>query len=399
MDQKTIMKIASVVVAIILLLSFSGKIVEEVDAGEIVVIQSVLGNLKVVTTPGPAAQWFGTATHYKKSFLMSFSKDSSEGEIHDQSIKVRFNDGGHANISGSVRIDMPLDEANILSLHTKYGSQEAIENSLVKQIITKSVYMTGPMMSSKESYAEKRNDLISFVEDQAIRGVYKTTVENIKIKDPMDTTVERTVGIVKIRMDEKGNPLRQEESPITQFNLKLYNLSINSVDYDNMVEKQIQTQQQATMQVQTAIAQAKQAEQQAYTAAKQGEAKAAEAKWAQEAIKASAVTEAEKIRDVAKLTADAEEQNKRANILKGQGEAEYKRLVTQANNNIELRINAWKEVNLAYAGAMENSNWVPTYVSGGGYGGGSSNTAGMQLIDLMLAKTAKDLDLNMSLKK
>lgn len=377
---------------IVLLAAFSGSFLENVPADEVVVIQTPAGGLKVVTTPGPTLQWGGTATHYKKSWLMSFSKDSSEGEVIDQSIKVRFNDGGHANLSGSVRIDLPTSEQEILALHIKFGSQKSIENSLIKQVIVKSVYMTGPMMSSKEASAEKRNDLLSFIEDQAINGVYKTVVVNTRVKDPMDTTIERTIGVVQIQRDEKKNALRQEASSITQFGLHLYNLSINSIDYDQMVERQIQTQQAAVMSVQTAIANAKKAEQDAYTTAKQGEAKAAEAKWAQEAIKAAAVTEAEKIRDVAKLTADAEEQNKRANILKGQGQAEYKRLVTQANNNLELKLDAWVKVNTAYANAMSESNWVPTYVSGGGYGSTSGYSGGAaDLINMMMVKTAKDL--------
>jgi len=389
---KNSFKVYGILGVLVLLLAFSGKIVENVPADEVVVIQNPLGGLKVITTAGPAGQWGGSATHYKKSWLMSFSKDVIDGDTVDQSIKVRFNDGGHANLSGSVRVDLPTSEQEILALHIKFGSQTAIENSLIKQVITKSVYMTGPMMSSKEASAEKRNDLLSFIEDQAIGGVYKTIVVNTRVKDPMDTTIERTVGVVQIKKDEKGNALRQEASAITQFGLRLYNLSINSIDYDNMVERQIQTQQQAVMSVQTAIANAKKAEQDAYTTAKQGEAKAAEAKWTQEAIKAAAVTEAEKIRDVAKLTADAEEQNKRANILKGQGEAEYKRLVTQANNNLEARLEAWVEVNKAYATAMSQSNWVPTYVSGGGYGSTSGYSGGAaDLINMMMVKTAKDL--------
>jgi hypothetical protein len=397
MPQKTIMKIAGFVLAIVLLFTFSGKFVEEVDAGDIVVVQSIFGTLKVVTTPGPTWQGWGTVTHYKKSFQMFFSKFAKDGDTTDQSIKVRFNDGGHANLSGSVRIDMPLSEKEILALHTKYGSQIAIENQLVGQVITKSVYMTGPMMSSKESYAEKRNDLISFVEDQAIHGVYRTIVENIKQKDPMDTSVERTVAIVRIRLDDKGNALRQEASPIEQFNLHLYNLAINSVDYDEIVENQIKQQQQATMQVQTAIAKAKEAQQNAYTAEQEGMATAAKAKWAKEAEKAAAVTEAQKIKEVAKLTADAEVENKRGNILKGEGEAEYKRLVTQANNNVELRIDATKEVLIHAFDAMASSNWVPTYYwAGNGGGPANAQSGAMDLINLMTSRVATQFGTEMS---
>src|ERR1035437_6020866 len=71
----------------------------------------------------------------------------------------------------------------MIQIHSLFGSQEAIENMLITPIITKSIYMTGPSLSSKESSAEKRNYLLSYVEDQAAEGVYKT-----KIKE--DTTID-----------------------------------------------------------------------------------------------------------------------------------------------------------------------------------------------------------------
>lgn len=395
LTTKTIKKYAIGIlaaIALIWLLFHIGKMYENVEAGEIVVIQDpVDGELHVYKQPGLYYQNFGKATHYKKSYQYWFSKTKEDGDSVDHSIKVRFNDGGHANLGGSVRIDMPSDDAQIISLHTKYGSQDAIENNLIGQTIQKAVYMTGPMMSSAESYAAKRNDLISYVEDQAINGVYKTIVVGARIKDPIDTAVEKTISIVQIKLGDHGEPMRQEVSPILSVGIKLYNLSINSIDYDPIVEAQIATQQKATMSVQTAIATAKKAEQDAFTVEQQGKANAATAKWDQEAIKAKLVTEAEQKRDVAKLEADAEEQNKRANILKGQGEAEYKKLVTQANNNVELRLKAWTEVNLAYAAAMANSWWVPQFQTGAAGSQGAPN----ELINLMMSNTAKQLSLDM----
>ena len=60
--------------------------------------------------------------------------------------------------------------------------------------------------------------------------------------------------------------------------------------YEETVEAQIRQQQSITMDVQTAIADAKKAEQRAITVEQQGRANAAEAKWAQEQIKATQVT-------------------------------------------------------------------------------------------------------------
>lgn len=304
-SKKTL--IFGVGVLFIIFILFSGKIIENVDNSEIVIIQSVFtGKVSIYTTPGPVIQGFGIATHYKKSNQFWFSNKLEDGKGkgdrgEDQSIKIRFNDGGHGQISGSVRWYMPADDKAILKLHTDFGSQLAVEQQLIRQVVTKAVYMTGPLMSSKESSAEKRNDLLSYIEDQSINGVYRTKQEDIKVHDDLMNT-DKTITVVKI-VEKNNMPLRQEISAIKSYNISLQGLALNAIDYDEEVEKQIKVQQQAYMQVQTAIANSKKAEQDAITTELQGKAAAAKAKWEQEVLKAQAVTQAEQEKEVATLAA------------------------------------------------------------------------------------------------
>jgi len=241
LNSRRILMIGFGILALILIL-FSGKMVENVDNSEIVIIQSAFsGKITIYTTPGPVFQGFGAATHYKKSYQFWFSSKKDEGKNtvnEDQSIKIRFNDGGHGQISGSVRWYMPTDDKATLKLHTDFGSQEAVEQQLIRQVVTKAVYMTGPLMSSKESSAEKRNDLLSFIEDQSINGVYRTRQEDIKVHDDLMNT-DKTVTVVKIVQDSKGLPMRQEVSSVKVYGVNLQGLALNSIDYDAEVENQI----------------------------------------------------------------------------------------------------------------------------------------------------------------
>jgi uncharacterized membrane protein YqiK len=172
---------------------------------------------------------------------------------------------------------------------------------------------------------------------------------------------------------------------------------VNNLDYDDRVEKQIEQQQAAIMQVQTAIAQAKQAEQAAITAAKNGEAEAAKAKWEQEVVKARAVTEAQQKLEVAQLDAKAAEQFKTAETLRGEGEAARRRLVMQADGALEKKLQAWIDVNHAYADAIKEhqGSWVPQVSMGGQSSNGGTNAG--ELINLFTAKTARDLSLSLDL--
>lgn len=353
----------------------------------------------VYTSPGLVSQNFGHVTHYKKSFQLWFSIKTEEGDTTDQSIKVRFNDGGHGAISGSVRVDLPTSREEVLSFHTKFGSQEAIEKELIRTVIEKSVYMSGPLMSSKQAYAETRNDLISYIEDQAKFGVYKTTQRDTKGKD-MITGVDKTVTIVEIQKDSQGNVLRQEKSPILDYRVKLYNLSISEIKFDPMVEKQIADQQQAIMQVQTAIAKAKEAEQRALTAEKDGEAAATKAKWDQEAIKATQVTKAEMDRDVQVLKVKTAEAYKREQQLLGEGDGAYKAAVLKADGALSEKLVTYEKVMTAFAENMGNTKWVPEMVFGASGSGPNDKTNGANafqyLMQMMSVKTANDLRLDLT---
>jgi hypothetical protein len=169
------------------------------------------------------------------------------------------------------------------------------------------------------------------------------------------------------------------------------------LDYDSVVKQQIVDRQKSTTAVQLAIAQALKAEQDAITAEKNGMATAAEARWKQETVKAQKVTEAEQRRDVAKLAKDEAEFYKAQQILIGQGDAERKRLVMAADGALDPKLKAYIEVNSMYAKAIGDyqGNWVPTVVMGDKQGG--NGTGAQALIDMLSAKTAKELSLDMSL--
>lgn len=359
------------------------QIVEVNNANQILVVQSpISGKLTWYVTAGVKWQGFGKVTRYPKR------------EIYEFKTQVRFNDGGHGTMDGSVSYELPIDPTNLSNIHSKFGSIQALENQLVATVVNKAIYMTGPLMSSKESYAEKRNYLIQYVEDQIQNGVYRTISKEAKTIDQM-TGAEKTVTVVDIIM-KNGVPERQEDAAMAIFGIKTFNFAINNLPYDGTIEKQIQSQQQITMDVQTSIADAKKAEQNAITVAKQGEANAAKSKWEQEVVKAREVTLAEQQKEVAKLNKEAAEFKKQEQILLGQGDAERKKLIMSADGALDKKLDAYKEVNANYAKAISEykGNWVPSVIMGENSKGANGAT---DLINMLNAKTAMDLGINMGM--
>lgn len=380
------------------------KLMTTVAADEIVVKQDLLdGTLRVWDTPGVHFQNFGSIKRYKKSSQYWFSAKEDEGKKTDDAIRVRYNDGAHSNISGSLRFNLPSDHQKMIKLHSTYGSMEAIEHELIKQVVNKSVYMTGPLMSSRESYAERRADLINFISDQVLNGVYRTQRKQVKVIDPISGQ-EKTTDFMEPKLGPGPNGIeREEESPIQQFGLTVYNITINGIEYDNQVEDQIKQQQQAIMAVQQAMVNAKKAEQDAITTEQQGKAEAAKAKWAQEVEKATAVTAAEKEKAVAITQAQKEKEvaalaletaklEAQKTTTSAKADADAKRLAMQANNQLELRLDVYKEVAIEQAKAIGAQRQVPDIQMGGGYSGGVNST--QQLMEVLAAKTARDLNVS-----
>ena len=397
-----IVKLAAVLAVVVIAGVAAPECMETVAAGDIVVKSGFFnGELAVWNQPGVYAQNFGRLTTYQKSFQASFvaPPDGSPAGTQDDSIKVQFNDGAVGHMSVTLRVNMPLAADDIVKLHTTYRSQEAIMNDLVEKQVAKAVYMTGSLISSKESYAERKNDLLQYIEDQLANGVYKTETEEKTVNDPLSGT--KVVTVVRVSKDPKtGIPLRQEPSTISAFGLKTFGLTV-AIHYDDIVTQQIKQQQEAAGNVQTSMAKAKEAEQDAFTAQKQGEATAAKSKWAQEAINATeiakaeknkqvAVNQAEQARDVAKLGQEAAGYEKQKQILLGEGEGARKKAAMMANGALEEKLAAWVEVNKSYAEALAAHQIVPNVQFSGGSGSGGGAT---DLVQLLTAKTAHDIGL------
>lgn len=394
--------IAALIVGVLTIIAIP-NCVEWLDAKHVMVVQYPTGTMVAFTEPGPKAQWFGTVTKYERRAEYKFG-----GKNNYEPLRIRFNDGGHADMIGAISWEIPTSADALLKLQREFASQEAVEQQLVARALGNAVYFTGPLMSSTESSGERRAEMLQYIDDQARRGIFQTLTRTERKVDPL-TKSEQSVNVVDIVREKDGTAKRNQISNLSQYGVNLLQLAVNEIKYDGIVEKQIAERQNAITQVQIALANARKAEQDALTIAKQGEAKAATAKWEQETIKARevtkaeqeksvAITQAEKSRDVAKLEKDAAEFTKQREILLGQGESERRRLVMSADGALEKKLEALVTINAAYATAIKDykGNWVPQTVMGGASG---AQNGGMALVDLLTAKTARDLQLDMAVKK
>ena len=410
-----------IVLFLVLGLICSPYLVDTVEKGTYQVKQAALtGKMSAKMTPGIWPQLFGDIDPWPKAetFFFTADKDTEEDSSTDLSIVVRFNDGSTANISGTCRVVMPVTEKEAIELTTVRGHKtyKDVEQKLILPTVRNVLRSTANLMTARESYNEKRLDYISWAKDQIENGVYKTQEEVKEVEDLV--TGEKTWKAVKvIRKDEAGN-FMYEDNPLAGTGIKLDNFEIKNFDYEDKVKQQIAKQQTARMNVETAKAEAEEARQNELKAIAEGKKNVAVAKYEKEEEKIRAVVDAEKDKQTAVIAAqkkvevaaqaklEAEQYKlqqaeiKQANILEGEGLAEKKRLILEADGALQQKLDAYVQVNQYYADAIKNytGNWVPTTILGGG-GEGQYNNGSQALIDMLTVKTAKDLALDTQIKK
>jgi len=365
-----------------------GKFGEDVKNEQIVVNQYPFsGEMSYWTSPGWKWQWFGRTTTYYKTQQFWFGGKDLDGESHGSPIKVIFNDASIGYIYGSLRVELPTDVEHLQRIQTAYNGMERVMNDLVAQNVVKVIYASGPLMSAFESYAEKKNDMVAYITDQLTNGIYKTTVSEDVIVDAL-TGEEKKIKVASLVPDENapGGWKRSEKSPFTAYGVKIDQVSISEITYDDKVNQQIQTQQQANMSIQTKKAEALAAQQDAIKAEAEGKAAAAKAKWEQEKVKATEVTKAEQEREVARLAAEKAEFDKKRIIAEGEAEAAANRAKVAAGLTPQERAEWDYKTRVGVAEALSKIE-LPRVIMAGGSGSGSGNTA----MDAMGLKMMTDL--------
>ena len=204
------------------------------------------------------------------------------------------------------------------------------------------------------------------------------------------------------------------KSDLTIYGVTLQGSQITNWDFEAKTLAQISKKREATMAIITSRAAAERAKQDAITAEEMGKANVMTAKYEKEVEKERAIVDAERAKQVAEIKAqqlvevarqgrlEAEQhklaaaETKQKDILLGQGEAERKRLVMNADGALQQKLETYKEVNFAYAQAIAQQKWVPEVQMGAGEGTNGSAAEG--ILNMFQVKTAKDLVLDMSMK-
>ncbi len=384
------------------------------NAGHRTVVQYPTGTLYVKFTPGIYPQWFGTTEIYNDVITFDFDKSAAEvdSSIDQKGISVRYQDGGTGTVYGKARFSLPSDEQTMLHLHKAFRSNRGVSQKLIKSVTEEGMNLTAGLMSSEEAYAEKRSIYTQWSSQQISKGKFQTKLEKISTLDESSgKTITKNIPVISFGKD--GLPIHLN-SDLADYGIDVNGFQITDWDFEPKTLQQIATKREATMAIITAIANAERAKQDAITSEEQGKANVMTTKYEKEVIKEQAVVDAQRKKEVAMIAAEqnvevarqqkleaeqkklAAAEYKQEQILRGEGDGAYKRLVMEADGALAQKLATYERVMNRYAEAIEKQKWVPEIQMGTSSNGGNS---AMTLIEMMGIKAAKDLALDMKIKK
>ena len=159
------------------------------------------------------------------------------------------------------RVTLPKTEKEAVALTVEHGYRtwDEILYKLIQPQVRKALILSANQMSARESYSARRSDFIFLTADQLASGLFAYDEVEKEVEDPVTGKhVRRLVKVVK--KDKDGVPIRGEH-PFKNLGIVVDNFEVRGFHYSEKVREQIGKQQQAYMDIQTAIANAQKAEQ------------------------------------------------------------------------------------------------------------------------------------------
>ena len=301
MKVKSIIIIIAAVIIGTVFLSLAGSLVEKNNDGNFQIKQAwISGTMSTRFNAGTYGQLLGTIYTYKNVATVGFGDQKGEGSADIAAIPVIFNDGSKASISGLVRVRLPLNSKEALALKKEFaGGFEHFIRAGIVPIVQNAVKLSANLRSAQDAYTT----IALFqqaVEDQLKNGIYVTKSDVIKVvRSTGDIERMKVTVVVK---DKDGIPIRQGNR-LTELGCEITSCMIDIPTFDAKVEESIASRKDEAMKTELAKQKALRAKQDTITAEEEGKASIAVAKAAEEVLKITAVTKAEKELDVERLAA------------------------------------------------------------------------------------------------
>jgi hypothetical protein len=411
-NTKKVLSLSVMVIVIGVVVALLGGAVGKVDSPEYKVKQSIVsGELSAKMNPGVYMKNYGKIYDFPKVESVYFGAE----ERVTEGISVIFSDNSRCTVSGSVRIAMPISEDQAIAIVAKHSNRSFadFESKNIRPQIRSSLITAASLMPASEGKL-RMADLANMAQDQLNNGTYLMETQYEKsMLEGEERQIKKT-----IKVDTNGNFMRYLDNiPMKDFGVNATNFVISDIKCDDQIEAQIQAIRDNRLMQENEESRMALAEQRMLTALKEGDARIAQIQKEEEALSQKLIVEADRNKQIAIKEAEmgvevarlnvAEEETRlkaadiQAQIVRVQADAEAyaKAKAVSADNNLQVKLTTYQNTVTAIAEALSKVKFSEVYISGSGDAAGSSQAQEyMNFMNLLSAKVAKDMSVDLTVK-
>jgi len=376
------------------------------DLGYREVVETPTGQKYVIFSNGLYWKIPGSkVTTYPNVITISHRGSDTGSTVNGTQILIRFNDATEAYAQTVVRFLLPDKEADMIILHSEYVNKEYLALKGLQPYTIECVKNSAQLMDSEQHYSGGRAQLSQFFQDQLQDGLYLLDVEEIVTRDSMTNEVKR-IYTSNIRLAPNGDKVRKS-SDLTRFGISIASATIENVDYESQVDEKLKKKIEASTREAVSKQNLVTAQQEAMTAEAEGRRRLVEIEYEELQRQTQAVVQAETqvklaLQDKEKQQIAMEAAKLEAQKIKELADAESyaKQKMMAADGALEKKLHTYEEVQRMWATAFQNYQGalVPTFQNSGGAANGKGN-AGIDFMQIMGAKAAMDLNMDLQVKK
>jgi len=373
------------------------------DLGYREVVETPAGRKYVIYNNGVYVKMPGSkVTTYPNVVTISNRGNETGSTVDGRLIPIRFNDATKAEAQTVVRFRLPDLEKDMMRLHSEYINKEYLAMKGLQPYTIECLKNSAQLMDSEQHYSGGRAQLSQFFQDQLEVGLFILDTKETFTRDTVTGETKR-IYESKIRVDENGEKVRKK-SDLNIFGISVASATIEQVDYEAQVDAKLTKKIEASTRESVSKQNLVTAQQEAMTAEAEGRRRLVEIEYEEKQNQTQQLVQAETqvrlaLKDKEKQKIALDGARLEAQKIKALAEAEAfaKQKVMQADGALEKKLAAYKEVQEVWAKAFENykGDLVPQFVTGSPNGG---SNGGLDFMQLMSAKAAKDLSLELGVK-
>lgn len=410
------------------------------QAGYSTHIQTAFGTEDARLTTGWYFAGWGVTTTYPHYITVAHTASvDAQGTSVSAPYTVRMADNWNGTVTQTTRFEIPRSKDSFIKMHQTFRGAESLVSRALRPAVVASLDSTANLFSMEEYYAGgKRDQFKTEYRDAISKGRARVRqVATVRVgggivdgnaapsdqAEAQDTSVQENVQTRRVVMekitDASGNAIR-EPHDFMRYDITVSQAILENLDPDDKFEEQIQARKDAASRRIVAQEERREQEEQRLLAIQRGETDIAKRQAAARVEQIQKTTDAETQKKLVLIKAQQQKEEARIakdtaeiNLQKAQIDAEArqvaadaeayeKRVILEADNALQAKLDAWVRINAEWANAASQINVPETVFSFGGNGEGTNGMTGnLSMVDTFMAITAanqaKQLDVDTSI--